>query len=284
MLALSEQYPTKRAFVTGAASGFGLALSTRLAQDDWTVGLADIDVEGLDAAAATIRDHGGTPHTYRLDVSDAAAFQQVAEQFIADAGGADVVINNAGIGVGGAFEETPLADWNAVVQINLMGVVHGCYAFLPHLKAAGGGHLINVASAAAFAAGPYMAAYNTAKAGVLALSETLYSEVHDAGIGVSVVMPTFFQTNIGAAARGGPGAQVMTQKLIDDSDVTADEVAAYALEQAGEGTLHVLYPTQAKLAWHWKRLLPGHYLKSMIPRARKTARFLDRLPKEDGSG
>ena len=169
---LSETYPQRRAFITGAASGLGLVLCEVLAEDGWTLGMADINEAGLAEAVARIEAAGGTPHPVVLDVTDAMAFQAAADAFAEGAGGVDVVINNAGIAVAGTLEETSLADWEAIVGINLMGVVHGCRAFIPHLKK-DGGHLINIASAAAVAAGPFMTAYNATKAAVLALSETL---------------------------------------------------------------------------------------------------------------
>ena len=274
---LSDTYPQKRAFVTGAASGFGLALCEALARDGWTLGLADINEQGLVEAASKIKALGGQPLSFVLDVSDADAFQRVAASFVEQAGGVDVVINNAGIGVGGLLEETSLDDWNAAISINLMGVVHGCLAFVPPLKRAGSGHVINVASIAAVAAGPYMAAYNTAKAGVLGLSETLYSECKDAGVRVSVVMPSFFKTNIATTSRGNEAAKKMTEVLINRATYTAEEAAAYTLAEAAKGKLHIIFPRKAKTLWHWKRLLPGHYFSKMVAQARQTARFVERF-------
>ena len=277
---LSDHYPQKRAFVTGAASGFGLALCKALAREGWTLGLADVNESGLEEAATLLRDLGGRPVSFILDVSDIDAFERTAASFIEQAGGVDVVINNAGIGSGGLLEETSLDDWNATISINLMGVVHGCLAFVPHLKRTGSGHLINVASIAAVAAGPYMAAYNTAKAGVLGLTETLYSECKDAGVRVSVVLPSFFKTNIATTSRGNEAARKMTEILIRRAEHSADEVAAYTLTEAGKGTLHIIYPRLAKRIWHWKRLLPMHYLNSMVKSARRTAGFVARVDQE----
>lgn len=281
---LSQQYPLKRAFITGAASGFGLALCKQLAADGWTLGLTDIDEGGLSAATHTVHALGGVPFVHVFDVADADAFRQAADVFVQQAGGVDLVINNAGIAVAGLLEETTLADWHTVVHINLLGVVHGCHAFVPHLRRAGAGHIINVASIAAVAAGPYMSAYNAAKAGVLSLSETLYSELKAAGVGVSVAMPFFFKTNIARSARGGEAARLMTEKLVENSPVTADEVAAYTLHEAALGTLHILYGRYAKLIWHWKRLFPMHYLNTLVERARHTALFVASLVgKEEGN-
>ena len=277
---LSDRYPQKRAFVTGAASGFGLALCHALAREGWTLGLADINATGLDEAAAGLTASGGRPLSFVLDVTDIDAFQRVAASFIEQAGGVDVVINNAGIGSGGLLEETSLDVWNATISINLMGVVHGCLAFVPHLKQAGSGHLINVASIAAVAAGPYMAAYNTAKAGVLGLTETLYSECKEAGVDVLVVMPSFFKTNIAATSRGNEAARKMTEVLINRAQHSADEVAAYTLAEAGKGTLHIIYPRLAKRIWTWKRLLPMHYLNSQVKSARRTAHFVARVNRD----
>ncbi len=263
---LSEKHPLKRAFVTGAASGFGLALATVLAEDGWTLGLADVNAARLPTAAAAVRARGGRALLFPFDVTDAEAFQDAADAFVREAGGVDLVINNAGIAAAGLMEEVPLDDWRATLDIDLMGVVHGCRAFIPHLKRAGGGRLVNVASIAAVAAAPRMAPYNAAKAGVLALSETLYAELTECGIGVSVVMPEFFRTNIGQAMRGGAADRAVTEKLLDRSNLTADEVARAVLKQAGRGTLHVLYPTRARLIWHAKRLFPTGYMRYMARR------------------
>ncbi len=272
---LSDTYLCRRAFVTGAASGLGLALCECLAAEGWTLGMADVDASGLAVAAERIARAGGTPLTFVLDVSDEGAFRDAARSFVAQAGGIDVVVNNAGIAAAGALEETTAEDWHAVVGVNLMGVVHGCKAFLPDLRE-GGGHLINIASAAAVAAGPYMTIYNATKAAVLALSETLYSELYDSGIRVTVALPTFFQTRIAQAQRGSEAQRRITERLLRRSNLSAAEVAQRVLADAGRGRLHVLYPAHARRIWYWKRFFPRHYLRSMIRVQRATARYLER--------
>ena len=272
MIRLTQQYPQRRAFVTGAAGGFGLALCEALAADGWTLGLADRDAPGLKAAATRLEALGATPHPYAFDVTDAEAFGAAATAFLDHAGGVDLVINNAGMAASGLLEETPLDDWHTLLQVNLMGVVHGCRLFVPALKKAGSGHLVNVASIASVAAGPYMAAYNASKAAVLAVSETLYSECKPAGVRVSVVMPHFFRTNIARSARGDAVSRQIMRKLVERSEVTAAEVAAYTLDQAARGRLHILYPRKARMLWHWKRLRPMHFLNHMVAQAIRTAR------------
>lgn len=275
MLALSERYPQRRAFVTGAASGFGLALCQQLAADGWTLALADIDEAALPDAAEAVRAAGGQALPVPLDVTDDAAFRAAVEDFSGKTGGLDLGINNAGIAGAGRFEAIALEDWRAVLDVDLMGVVHGCRAFLPPMRAAGTGHILNVASIAAVAAAPRMAAYNAAKAGVLALSETLYSEVKGDGLHVGVVMPAFFQTNIAAAMRGAQGERQMTEMLLQRSALTAEEVAAETLRQAGRDAIHIIYPRQAKFIWHFRRLLPATYVKRLVKVARSTKRYIE---------
>ncbi len=275
-MSLSSRYPQKRAFITGAASGFGLALAEHLAAEGWALGLADLNGEVLSAVAERLEAAGVQVHSFAFDVADAGAFEAAASQFLAATGGIDVVINNAGIAVAGAMEETSVADWEAIIGVNLMGVVHGCRLFIPAMKEAGAGHLINVASAAAFAAGPRMASYNATKAGVLALSETLYGELREAGVDVSVVMPTFFQTNIGKAQRSTEVERAITERLLRKSKHTAAEVAAHVLEAAGKRKVYILFPREAWKMWQLKRFFPKRHLKTLVRINRATIRYLAR--------
>ena len=262
---LTDRYPHRRAFVTGAASGLGRAFCRHLAGEGWTLGMADVDEAGLTDAADEMERTGGRPHRLVVDVGDAAAVETAAQTFIDAYEGVDLVINNAGIGAGGPFEEMSLADWEAVLRVNLMGVVHGCRAFLPHLKAnPHGGHLLNVASLAAVAAAPRMSAYNVSKAGVKALSETLYGEVRAEGVHVSVLLPAFFPTNIDDGMRGPASAQEMTRTLMQRSETSAGEVALHALREAGRDRIHILMADwTSRFIWHFQRLLPGTYVRQL---------------------
>ena len=141
---------------------------------------------------------GGEALATRCDVAqldDVIQLAKVSQDWLG--GPPTVVVNNAGVGAGGtAIGETEIDDWNWVLGINLWGPIHGCHVFAPILKEAGYGGIINVASAAAFAAAPGMAAYNVSKAGVLSLSETLSAELSGTGVNVTVLCPTFVKTNI----------------------------------------------------------------------------------------
>ena len=279
---LSDRYPQKRAFITGAASGFGLALARVLASDRWTVGLADIDAAALPGAAEQVTALGGRALPIPLDVTDAAAFDEAARDFVQQCGGVDLVINNAGVAAAGPFENIPAEDWNATVAVDLNGVANGCRAFVPHLKQAGTGHLINVASAAAVAAAPHMAPYNAAKAGVVALSETLYGELAGRGIHVAVVMPTFFKTSIADSQRSDEAFRQLTRRLTERSELDADEAARRTLRAAGRNRIHILFPFQAKLVWHLKRLFPTTYVRRHLTQQyERIQRSIERLRASD---
>jgi NADP-dependent 3-hydroxy acid dehydrogenase YdfG len=249
MHTLTRKFPQKRAFITGAASGLGLALCQELAADGWTIGMADLQPEPLAKAAQLIQSQGGKPLTYVLDVSDKGAYAAVAKEFLAQAGGIDLLCNNAGVGDGGAFEAYGLENWEWMVGINQMGVVYGCHFFIPTMKTQRSGHILNTASCAAIACAPGMAAYNTTKAAVVAISETLHSELAGFGIGVTVLQPWFFKTNIAQYARGGDTVKAHTEKMMNASTMSAAEVAQTALQKAAKGKLYVVLPREARRMW-----------------------------------
>lgn len=261
MLALSITYPQKRAFITGAASGLGKAFCMDLAKDGWTIGMADNNVVQLEAAAADISAAGGKPLLFPLDVSDKDQYQQVAADFLNQAGGIDLLFNNAGVGDGSVFEEYSLENYEWMVGINQMGVLYGCYYFVPAMKKQRSGHIINTASAAAIGCAPTMAAYNITKAAVLALSETLYGELMDYQVHVSCIMPTYFKTNVIQHARGGELVKKATQHFINRSGLEAPEVAAEILVRAGKKELYIILPKSARNMWWMKRIAPTRFRK-----------------------
>ncbi len=179
------------AVVTGAASGIGRATAQALAARGLTVICADLDAEGA--------GQSGIP--YAVDVADAAAMERFAAWVRDEHGVPAVLVNNAGVGIGGSFFDHSVADWRRTVDVNLMGVVHGCLFFGPQLVERGRGHIVNVASAAAYTPTRLLPAYGATKAAVLMLSESLRAELSGTGVGVSVVCPGFIATGIYRAAR-----------------------------------------------------------------------------------
>ncbi|WP_433208935.1 SDR family NAD(P)-dependent oxidoreductase [Nocardia sp. CA-107356] len=159
--------------------------------------LCDIDETGLAHIAQEVRAAGREVLTHRVDVSDANQMAEFADATHGHFGDVDMVVNNAGVGLVGGFLDTSLQDWQWLVSINLMGVVHGCDAFLPAMiERDRGGHVVNLASAAGLLANPQLSAYSATKFAVLGLSESLRMELKPHGIGVTAICPGVINTAI----------------------------------------------------------------------------------------
>lgn len=256
---LSSHYPSKRAFITGAASGLGKALCHELASDGWTIAISDINEEGLAETKNEIEKLGGKALSYLLDVSNREQYQQVAHQFLNEVGGIDILVNNAGVGDGGNFEEYSLDNWEWMVRINQMSVVYGCHIFIPAFKKQKSGLIINIASLAAISCAPQMGAYNMTKAAVVAISETLYGELMDFNIKVACVQPSYFKTNIANQVRGGAQIQKITKSLVERSGIEPKEIAHEILVRSGKGELYIILPKIARKMWLFKRFMPMRF-------------------------
>ena len=257
-----------RAVITGAGSGLGRALALDVARRGGRVVVADIDEVGAAETARLVERAGGEAHAMACDVSDAAQVERLAADATERLGEIDLLVNNAGVAVGGAFEEISLDDWGWIVGINLWGVVHGCRAFLPAMKARGRGHVINIASAAGLVSMPGMSPYNATKAAVVALSETLHGECKAHGVQVSVVCPTFFATNIARSARGSRGAERLLgaiQKRMENVRVQASDVARAAIDGALAGDLYILPMRDGRMMWRLERAVPDLFYKGLGP-------------------
>ena len=197
--------PSKVAVVTGAASGIGLGLSERFAAEGMHVVMADVEEPALSKAAAAISDTGGSVLPVVTDVSDRGAVDALRDSATAAFGAVHVVCNNAGVGGTSGTDNVNLKDWRWVVDINLMGVVHGVKTFVPLIKRQGeGGHIVNTASMAGFLPGTGFGPYTATKFAVLGISEALQVELEPAGIGVSVLCPGWVATKITDSRRNWP--------------------------------------------------------------------------------
>ena len=245
----------ERVIVTGAGSGLGAALCDLLAARGARIIAADID---LAAARATAARCGSKVHAVQCDVADLAAVERLAAEADRLIGGVDLLVNNAGVAVVGQVGAVPMADWRWVIEVNLWGVIHGCHVFVPRLRAQRGGHILNVASAAGLIAMPSMAPYNATKAAVVALSETLYADLADDGVGVSVLCPSFFPTNLTRSARTSVDSKLhrAAMRLVEQGSWTAQEVARAALAGIAAGELHITPQLDLRWAWRLKRLAP----------------------------
>ena len=267
-MALPQQ---PRAVITGAGSGLGRALSLELAGRGARLLLADIDEAGLAATAQLTGAAGAETATLRCDVASAADVEALAAFADERMGGTDLVINNAGVAVGGLVGDVPLADWTWVMGVNLWGVIHGCHSFLPRMKRQKSGHVLNVASTAGLIFVPGLAPYNVTKAGVVALSETLAAELTDTGVGVTVLCPTFFKTNIFASARttGEAVTNAPVERLMARSRLQADGVARYAIDAVAAGRLHALPHEDGRWPWRAKRAAPGFFSSTVLGKGQR---------------
>jgi NAD(P)-dependent dehydrogenase (short-subunit alcohol dehydrogenase family) len=195
----------KTAFVTGAASGIGLALATAFAREGMKVMLADIEPQALDKAVDALRGTGADVRGVVCDVADPASVDRAAEASFGAFGNVHVVCNNAGVAGGGGIDHISIDDWRWVIDVNLMGVVHGIRSFLPHIRQHGeGGHIVNTASMAGMNAGLGVSPYSATKFAVVCLSEGLATQLKPLGIGVSVLCPSYVRTRIGESGRNRP--------------------------------------------------------------------------------
>jgi short-subunit dehydrogenase len=260
---LSRRFPRRRVFITGAGSGLGLELVKALAHDGWTVGLFDRNVERLATVEADLSGAGIPVLAYPGDVTHADELTVAVNSFAGSHDGLDVMINNAGVAAAGGLMDITVEDWRWIVDINFMGVVHGCRAAIPHLQRNSSGLLLNVASAAAFAAIPGMSSYNATKAAVLSLSETLAAELRSTGIQVSVVMPTFFKTGLLESFRGSDESRASAAQMMNKSAYAASDVARDALSMAARGKTHIVLPASARTLWRMKRWLPATFVSRL---------------------
>jgi NAD(P)-dependent dehydrogenase (short-subunit alcohol dehydrogenase family) len=254
-----------RAVVTGAGSGLGRALALDLATRGASLVVSDINVAAAEETAELVRQQGAAAEAVQCDVTDREAVFDLIDETEKRLGGIDFIANNAGVAVGGPFDQISIEDWRWAVDINLWGVIYGCQAAIPKMKAQGRGYILNVASAAGLLAPPAMSAYNVTKAGVVSLSETLFAEYKPEGIRVAVLCPTFFRTNIVEAGRGAStdkeDAQIV--RWMERSKVQAPEVAKGAIDAVRDGKLYVQPMRDGRVAWRLKRTSPQRFYDSM---------------------
>jgi NAD(P)-dependent dehydrogenase (short-subunit alcohol dehydrogenase family) len=208
-----ENFEGRVAVVTGAASGIGLATATRFAQLGMRVVLADVERDPLGGATSGLRSQGFEVLGVETDVRRLEDIERLAQESIDAFGQVNVVHNNAGVVRAGRIEELSVADWEWVLAVDLWSVIYGVKTFLPLIRDAGEGHIINTASSAGLQASPEIGPYNVAKFGVVALTETLQLELQadESAIGASVLCPGAIATRITESERNRPDAAVETE-------------------------------------------------------------------------
>ncbi|HUC37935.1 MAG TPA: SDR family NAD(P)-dependent oxidoreductase [Acidimicrobiales bacterium] len=264
------------AAVTGAGSGIGRALAEELAGRGAHLALADIDEVGL-AETEGRCGRGVKVTTARLDVADRSAVEAWADQVVGEHGRVDLVVNNAGVAAVASVEEMSHDDLRWVVDIDFWGVVHGTKAFLPHLKAAGEGHIVNVSSVFGLLSVPSQSAYNAAKFAVRGFTDTLRMEldIERCGVSCTTVHPGGIKTNIVRNARIGDAAADMAggiERFRERFDRTAmttpDSAARQILAAVARNRRRVLVGPDAKLLDLVSRLPAGLYQRVVVAGAR----------------
>lgn len=255
--------------ITGAGSGLGRALARRYAAAGHPVACADIRLDRAEETAARLG--GGSHAAFHCDIADEASMRALADAVQARYGVAEVLVNNAGVASGGTMADSSLDEWRWMLDLNVLGVVRGTKAFLPAMRAAGRGRIINVASIAGLAAAPGIMSYGTAKAAVVALSEQLRAELHDHGIRVHVVCPGFFRTNLTENFRGDPRVRALADRLMDRARERAEDIAAEVHRQSEAGRFLILPTRRERWLWRFKRWLPETYFRRLVAAARRHA-------------
>ena len=256
-----DNFSGKTAVLTGAGSGFGLECARIGARLGMNLVLVDVQQDALDAATAEMQAAGAQVLARKVDVSNAAQMEQLAVDVEQRFGAPHLVFNNAGVGAGGLVWESSVKDWEWVLGVNVMGVVHGVRLFTPMMLAAAKadpawrGHIVNTASMAGLLAPPNMGLYNVSKHAVVSLSETLYQDLSlvTDQVSASVLCPYFVATGINASERNRPDAladaakptqsqligQAMISKAVNSGKVTAAEVAQKVFDAVAAGQFYI---------------------------------------------
>ncbi|MFC4698551.1 SDR family NAD(P)-dependent oxidoreductase [Glaciecola siphonariae] len=269
---IEKHIENRSIFITGGASGLGLAIASEFAKAGWRVGIFDLNQEHIESAQKQLQCERTSPIFFQGNVANYAELKACIDDFAAD--GLGVMINNAGIAAGGNFLERTLDDWNKIYQINVFGVVNGCKAALPHLI---GNRAIlhNVASAAGFMSSPMMASYNSSKAAVVSLTETLIGEYSMTdSLLISVSLPAFFKTNLLASLLASDEEKEAARLLMKYSDYTVEQAVEDILEGIANKQNYIFAPKKLRTLWRFKRFLPNQFIKVLPEKRRKRIELL----------
>lgn len=259
---LNKKFPEKRVVITGAGSGLGRALALEFAKRKWRIAIAEINDERAQESAEMVRQAGGEALTIHCDVTRPEDLDTVLQKVLEAWQGVDILINNAGVASAGWFEKIPLEKWDWIIGINTNSIIHGCRSFIPYFKKRKSGYIVNVASNAGIASLPEMASYNVTKAAAISLSETLRIELSASNIGVSVVCPTFFKTNLMDQFTAPDERQrQLATAFFGNAQVTSAKVAQHTIQSIEKNRFYVITQKDGRNIWRMKRFTPELYFK-----------------------
>ena len=266
--------------VTGAASGIGRALALQLASEGANLAISDFNEAGLSQTRRMVEGRGVAVIEARVDVSDRGAVYAWAESVVGHYGGVNAIINNAGVALVDTVEQMSDEDLAWIMGINFWGVVHGTRAFLPHVKEAGWGRVVNISSVFGLVGVPTQSAYNASKFAVRGFTEALGQElaIEGSGVRVTSVHPGGIDTNIARAGRFGAGSEVLgdrdrlTKVFSKAARTTPEQAAATIIEGMKRGRRRVLVGRDAQMMDLVQRLFPEGYqvfVSRMLRKARE---------------
>jgi short-subunit dehydrogenase len=255
------------AVITGAASGIGRALAVRLAAEKIAgIAISDVNEAGLAETAAMAEQHGVPVSTHTIDVSKIEEVQRLADEAVAKHGRVTHLINNAGVGVMGNFEQLSIEDFEWLMSINFWGVIYGCKVFLPILKAQESAHILNVSSVFGFIAPEEQTAYCASKFAVRGFTESLRHELAGTNVTVSAIHPGGIKTNIARNSRVGKDTpeewKQQGAKFFDKVARTSPETAAEVIVKGiKDRNPRILIGQDAYAISTISRLFPKRYLR-----------------------
>ncbi|MBW2509842.1 MAG: SDR family NAD(P)-dependent oxidoreductase [Deltaproteobacteria bacterium] len=251
----------KVAVVTGAGHGIGRETAVALAEKGCRLAICDVNEAVLEAVRQDLEASGASVSAHVVDVSSRAQVERFASDVVEVHGEAHILVNNAGVTVYASFEEHTIEDLEWILGVNLWGVIYGCKYFLPHLRASGEGHIVNLSSVFGIIAPPLQTSYVASKFAVRGFSESLRAELAEDNIGVTSVHPGAIKTNIIQNARLVTETHAelrdTTQRLFDRLGTTPDVVAARIVKAIEYNSPRVLITKEARVADALKRLMPA---------------------------
>jgi NAD(P)-dependent dehydrogenase (short-subunit alcohol dehydrogenase family) len=279
-----KSFENKVAAITGAGSGIGRALAKGLARQGCQLALADVNAQGLAETAEQARKLGVQVSEAIVNVADREAVNAWAQMVVSEFGRVNAIFNNAGVAQGGTVEGNEHADYEWVMSINFWGVVNGTKAFLPHLKASGQGHVINVSSVFGLFAQPGMSAYNASKFAVRGFTESLRQELDmaDCGVSASCVHPGGIRTNIAMTARMNASLSSITGQTADEARqqfndqflrTTPEKAAQVIIKGVLANKRRILIGTDAYVLDTMQRLWPAFHQRLVTAAMALSARF-----------
>lgn len=252
--------------ITGGSSGLGRAYAEAWAKNGRYVYIIDIDKEGAQRTIELIGGEGKGKFIH-CDISNVEEAESAASMIYKTTSKADILVNNAGVGGAGAVSEIPIRDWQFVLNVNLWGAINMCHAFIPYMKEQGRGHIVNISSLAGIISAPRFASYNVSKAGVMALSQTLKTELAPYRIGITVVCPPVFKTNIIKNSLDRvknldydiSGEIALLHSAMETSRIKPADIAEMTIRAVEKNRLYVIPGLPLKCSWLSARIAPSAF-------------------------